>query len=473
MVAPHPSQKGREKLLTSGEHCLAAGNGLSGGAAGVAAVVAVRCRDARDEPRTCGGDVVLVTMTPEGGPSTNAHVIDNTDGTYTCTYLPTIASANCKVSVTVNGTRLVGSPFPAQVVPGRTHARASEVFGHGLNDGVAGTTNRFTIQTKDPFGNRCVATEGHKDSFAIVVKPVHSLIPEFEHYLRKYEVPIIVTDNEDGTHSVEYMVEFAGFYAVEITLQNVPVGDSPYTACIYNPTIAFPQHINFQSVPGDASELPAGLHACDMLRVYDLIVMLKSQPIEMTGNRREREFLHYYKVTSAMARGKEEWKVLTLRGSLLPPPARRNCLAIDQKMVVLAHSDEGGDDRCDGRTPVDTLRVIDLSDLNEKIYWGEMQLQGKPPSMIDGYAFAVWGSKQTILLAGGRGANGEVTNDIWMLTLGGSMTSASIGTWRVLAEWPACIFTGTGFSERMNHSLTYRDGTRSKWLIPPTLHSLP
>ena len=75
---------------------------------------------------------MLVSIAPEGGPSSDAHVIDNTDGTYTCTYLPSIASPNCKVTVTVNGTHVVGSPFPAAVQPGRTDAQASEVFGHGL-----------------------------------------------------------------------------------------------------------------------------------------------------------------------------------------------------------------------------------------------------------------------------------------------------------------------------------------------------
>ena len=409
--------------------------------------------------------MVLVTMTAEGGPSTDAHVIDNADGTYTCTYLPTFASANCKVSVTVNGTRLVGSPFPAQVVPGRTDARQSEVFGHGLNDGVAGQPNRFTIQTKDPFGNRCVYGDGQKDNFHIVVRPVHSLIPEFETFLKRYEVAVQVVDNEDGTHAVEYMAEYAGFYAVEVTLSSVPVGESPYTACICNPTIAMPPTVTFSPLPGDTSELPAGMRGCDMVRVHDAIFLLKSQPVEMTANRREREFLHYYTLTSAMARGKEEWKVTTLRGAMLPPPFRRQTLSIDQKMLVLCHSDVGGEDSCDGKTSVDTLRVLDLSDMGAKIVWEEMRLQGKPPSMIEGYGMAVWESKQTILLAGGRNAEGAPTNDIWMLTLGGAMTGASTGSWRVLAEWPACIFSGTGFSERCNHSLTWRDGTSQFWIF--------
>jgi hypothetical protein len=91
---------------------------------------------AASQARNKGGDVVLVYITPEGGPSTDAHVIDNTDGTYTCTYLPSVASAYCKVTVTVNGTHVVGSPFPVPIHAGHTDAMSSEVFGHGLNDGA-------------------------------------------------------------------------------------------------------------------------------------------------------------------------------------------------------------------------------------------------------------------------------------------------------------------------------------------------
>ena len=153
-LAPPPRRKGAGLFLTDGRQSVAAGNGLSGGVAGVTAVISVRCRDARNEPQTKGGDVVLVSITPEGGPTTDAHVVDNTDGTYTCTYVPTIASANCRVKVTVNGTHVVGSPFPAQVAPGRTHALASEVFGHGLNDGVPAraTTSPSRRRTRSATG---------------------------------------------------------------------------------------------------------------------------------------------------------------------------------------------------------------------------------------------------------------------------------------------------------------------------------
>ena len=45
------------------------------------------------------------------------------------------------------------------------------------------------------------------------------------------------------------------------------------------------------------------------------------------------------------------------------------------------------------------------------------------------------------------------------------MSGASTGSWRVLAEWTACIFSGTGFSERCNHSLSWRDGTSEFWIF--------
>ena len=379
-------------------------------------------RISRSQPRTKGGDVVLVSIAPEGGPSSDAHVIDNTDGTYTCTYLPSIASPNCKVTVTVNGTHVVGSPFPAAVQPGRTEAQASEVFGHGLTDGVSGCKNFFTIQTKDPFGNRCVHSEGVKDKFLVNIKPVHSLLPELDTFMRRYSVQPILTDNEDGTHSVEYTADYAGFYAVEVTLGNVPVGDSPYTACICNPTIAFPPAVAFAPLPGSAKGLPV-VKASDMVQLHDLMILLKSQPIELTNNRREREYLHYYKLTSAMARGKELWNVLTLRGTMLPPPQRRECLSLDQRMIVIAHTDDGEDEMGgqSEKTPLNHLRMLDLSDLGAGAAWTHIPIEGKPPNAIEGYAIEIWKDKASILVAGGIDGDGKITNDIWMLTMSTSM----------------------------------------------------
>ena len=82
----------------------------------------------------------------------------------------------------------------------------------------------------------------------------------------------------------------------QVTLGNVPVGESPYTACICNPTIAFPSSVAFAPLEGDSSGLPEGLRSCDMVKVHDLIVLLKSAPRELTGNR-EREVAARLEVT--------------------------------------------------------------------------------------------------------------------------------------------------------------------------------
>ena len=215
MLTPHPANKTRGKQLASGRHCQASGTGITGGTAGVACVLSVRCKDRHTVPLTQGGDVVLVSMTPQdgSGPSVDAHVIDNTDGSYTCTYLPVTASQNCRVAVTVNGTHLNGSPYFAQVVPGKTDSKCSEVFGRGLYDGMSGQPCKFTVQTKDAYGNRCSKPGG---KFVVSVKPLQSLVHELEQYLRKVEVHAQVLDKEDGSHDVEFQVDYAGFYSVEV-----------------------------------------------------------------------------------------------------------------------------------------------------------------------------------------------------------------------------------------------------------------
>ena len=231
LLGPVPAAMRKMKQVTAGRQSQVGGQGLTGGVAGVVSVISVRCKDTKGNPRTTGGDVVLVSIKPEHGPKTDAHVIDNTDGTYTCSYLPNIASANCKVTVTVNGTHVIGSPFSASVVPGPTNAQRSEVVGRGLFDGVAGRPCSFTIQTHDVFGNRFVS---QGDPFVVNVKPLQSLLPELQTFLRKYPVSVQLEDNADGTHTGTFTVEYAGFYAIEVTLDSVPVGDSPCVACAHS-----------------------------------------------------------------------------------------------------------------------------------------------------------------------------------------------------------------------------------------------
>ena len=120
------------------------------------------CKDAEGVKRTLGGDVVSAMLSYDDGfPPMEAHVMDNTDGTYTLAYTPMHASSACKLDVLINGTHVQGSPFSPQVTAGEMETSNTEIFGRGLYDGQSGRPAMFTIQTKDSFGNRC-STPGIK-----------------------------------------------------------------------------------------------------------------------------------------------------------------------------------------------------------------------------------------------------------------------------------------------------------------------
>jgi len=146
---------------------MAVGSGLAGGRAGVCCSFRVLCKDVDGNKRTLGGDVIASTLSYDNGfAPVDAHVVDNTDGSYTVSYTPVHASSLCKLTVFVNGTHVEGSPYGPHVTAGDTETRNTEVFGRGLYDGQSGRPCTFTIQTKDSFGNRCAAGG---DSFMVKV----------------------------------------------------------------------------------------------------------------------------------------------------------------------------------------------------------------------------------------------------------------------------------------------------------------
>ncbi len=130
-ITPHPgrSKSRNAPAMTSGLHSIATGSLLEGGQAGVASVMSIHTRDANGQRRTMGGDVVTVTLLPQDGAKVDAHITDNTDGTYSCVVLPQRASPHCTLTVMVNGLRIEGSPFKTQILPGGTDASCTEVYG--------------------------------------------------------------------------------------------------------------------------------------------------------------------------------------------------------------------------------------------------------------------------------------------------------------------------------------------------------
>ena len=239
----------------------------------------------------------------------------------------------------------------------------------------------------------------------------------------------------------------------------------------------------------------------DVVQLMDQIIALKSEPIERTGGRPAREYVHSYRLTTgSSAADKVAWKRGTIRSQLphmLPPPYRRECVALETRLLAMCHADAAD---ADDLAPITELRTLELDQLRDMLPgWESKTIEGRAPNAVDGYAAAVWDGKlQTVLISGGVSADGRSTNDIWMLSLGGVQLqhacaptsartrtrarsratcsaqvcrhrcagmNASVAAWRVLAEWPNSNFSGDGFSERSNHTLTHLPETSQFWIF--------
>ena len=134
---------------------VAAGPGLEEAIAGSVCSFTVLVKDKAGNKRVRGGDIVVARLVePKSGRIVaEGHVVDNTDGSYYCSYVPTRHEPNLVLRVSVNGTRLKGSPFRPQFRAGPVAGRCCTASGVGLHDGVTGQPCEFKLQACDGFGN--------------------------------------------------------------------------------------------------------------------------------------------------------------------------------------------------------------------------------------------------------------------------------------------------------------------------------
>jgi len=149
----------------------------------------------------------------------------------------------------------------------------------------------------------------------------------------------------------------------------------------------------------------------------------------------------------------EKWKTMPIRSTGMtanPPSARATC-AVDDLIVLLCHGGRAGE-ISGGSRPIDEVRVLDLSDMDQGApNWRLLPTEGKPPNAVGGYATAVWEGRNSVLVSGGVDAEGKFLTDLWLLQLSVDAPCA----WRSLIEWPSSIFEGEGPSARCGHSLTF------------------
>jgi hypothetical protein len=79
-------------------------------------------------------------------------VLDHGDGTYRVIYQCTDAG-KYRMNVTVNGDPIRGAPFDLEVSPGQIDPGMCTASGDGVRDAIAGQVCRFTIQSRDQYGN--------------------------------------------------------------------------------------------------------------------------------------------------------------------------------------------------------------------------------------------------------------------------------------------------------------------------------
>ena len=161
---------------TSAYHCTAAGPGLDSDAARVGRLMSVliTARDMHGNPRSSGGDrFALALEGPKGARLAGLSVVDFGNGTYSATYLATVAG-DYKVYVRRADDAgafwdVARSPFRVYVANGPASASVSRLV--GPHEVAAGDEVMLTIMTRDEFGNAPVRGEHKQFEFTVDAVP--------------------------------------------------------------------------------------------------------------------------------------------------------------------------------------------------------------------------------------------------------------------------------------------------------------
>ena len=197
---------------------LAVGLGLEAAVAGSTCSFAVVVKDKTGAQRPAGGDVVVARLIDRdsGRIAAEGHVLDNTDGSYHVSYVPTRCRDELLLRVTVNGQRLRGSPFRPRFVPGPVAGRCCTASGAGLHDGVAGRPIEFELQARDAFGNAC---DGGGGRFRMCAMMQTAACAEMRAGAAAV-VRVEARDDGDGTYALAWSADVAGCYELTISWEH-------------------------------------------------------------------------------------------------------------------------------------------------------------------------------------------------------------------------------------------------------------
>jgi filamin len=175
-----------------------------------------------------GGHRLGVEVLDPTGKPLLVKFVDNGDGTYSGEYQPNDVGDH-KVTITLaqalksaSPDNIANSPFTVPVIPG-TDASKCIVSGPGLGQGddvVYDTIPTWIkIQAKDKYG-KDIPTGG--DPFEVSAEDEQGK-----------NVPVEITDNDDGTYMCKFAPVNAGKHKLQARLRAKPVAGSPYAVTVH------------------------------------------------------------------------------------------------------------------------------------------------------------------------------------------------------------------------------------------------
>ncbi|XP_066527398.1 filamin-B [Hoplias malabaricus] len=186
---------------------VASGSGLKRGKVGEVSVVNVDCLKA-------GPGQLALEAASETGSRPKTEVLDNKDGTYTVTYVP-LTAGMYTLLLKYGGKTVPGFPATVMVDPAVDTSKV-KVFGPGVaREGVfREATTDFMVDA------RALTKVGGKHIKAHIKNPSGAA------------TDCIISDQGDGTYSVEYTPYENGVHAVEVLYDETPVPKSPFQVAV-------------------------------------------------------------------------------------------------------------------------------------------------------------------------------------------------------------------------------------------------
>jgi hypothetical protein len=194
--------------------CIITGNGTIEALAGTTASFTIQCRDEFSNDCEHGGALVQAEL--KGPDTLSPSCRDHGDGTYTLSYVATVAGAY-RLSCMVDAMAVV-TVFDVQIKPAAANAAFCSVDGTGLSHAIAGQRASFSIVSRDRFSN--VLQEGPLPYSCVIsgVCKVDDVHVEF--------------DEKSGLHHVSYQANVAGNLNITVRLRESTLLGCPFQCAV-------------------------------------------------------------------------------------------------------------------------------------------------------------------------------------------------------------------------------------------------